>query len=119
MPTPPVPVTREDILGRALLTAVNSGNTALAAGDATREALQAIVDAMHEVLEAMHEVLEATPGAIAALKTLEGRQTDLEILSLHGIVAAKAEGQLPTSASAIVHRAVLTALRLRPTPSLP
>lgn len=63
--------------------------------------------------------LPATPGAIAALKTLEGRQTDLEVLSLHGIVAAKAEGQLPTSASIVVHRAVLTALRLRPAPVLP
>lgn len=53
----PVPVTREDVLGRALLTAVNAGNAALAAGGITRDALKAIVDAMHEGLEAAHQLV--------------------------------------------------------------
>ena len=61
-------------------------------------------------------ILPATPGAIAALDTIEAR---VDLLSVFPDVVKAYQGPIPTDAAVAVHRAILVAMRLGATPSLP
>lgn len=64
--------------------------------------------------------LPATPGAIAALDTIEARvKSRVDVLTVFTAVASAYQGPIPTDAAAAVHRAILVAMRLRAAPSLP
>lgn len=62
----------------------------------------------------------SSPGAIAALNTIEARvkpRTDL--LTVFSGIAAAYPGPIPTDAAIAVRRAILVAMRLCPAPVLP
>ena len=60
------------------------------------------------------------PGAIAALDTIEARvKARVDLLSVFPDVVKAFQGPIPTDAAVAVHRAILAAMRLRPTPVLP
>lgn len=64
--------------------------------------------------------LPATPGAIAALDTIEARvKARVDVLTVFPAVASAYQGPIPTDAAVAVHRAILAAMRLGPAPSLP
>ena len=65
-------------------------------------------------------ILPATPGAIAALDTIEARvKARVDLLSVFPDVVKAFHGPIPTDAAVAVHRAILAAMRLGATPSLP